>query len=264
MKMVKKILLGTLAVAAVLSLASCGKIEDDKDNIIKKNTPYTYSIDYSNNSGENKRAYESTSQNHAGALVKVTFDNGTNATAGTSKMGVIFDLKESEGKTNFYIIGLAGNNEVPNLYVSKLENIVDIQADNFGASTTAAAGKPKETELLPLAKNVTLPVNSSDGSVSVYVYFKAIYNTGSYKWAILNLTQAQADAINIDTWTIADAPANSVLKDGEITGAFTAVTNESSVPQNKHAVYARVAPNKTLKGSWNYAKTYKEAEEIEE
>ena len=150
MKMVKKILLGTLAVAAVLSLASCGKIKDDENNAIKKNSSTKYSIDYENSSSSRYRAYESTSLNHAGALVKVKFDKGTDSVAGASKMGVIFNLKEADGKKNFYIIGLGGNNANPNFYVSVMENITDIQAENFGASTTATGTNPKETEKVPL------------------------------------------------------------------------------------------------------------------
>ena len=263
MKMVKKILLGTLAVAAVLSLASCGKIEDDDKDAIK-GSGTSYSIDYKNESGNKYRAYKSTSLNHAGALVKIKFDNGTDATAGTSKMGVIFNLKEVDGKKNFFIIGLGGNNDNPNFYVSKMENIVDIQAENFGASTTAAAGKPKETEYKALnaANKINMPT-STDGSANVYVLFKANIN-GSYDWAVLNLTDAEANSVNMNMNEALAFSSSSVLSYGNIPNAFEAVDAESKIPQAKHAVYAQVAANKTLKGSWKYVKTYKESEEIEE
>ena len=71
MKMVKKILLGLTAAALVTSFIGCKQVDDEKKAIDGSNNDY--SIDWENSGDDNYRAYKSTSLNHAGALVKVTF-----------------------------------------------------------------------------------------------------------------------------------------------------------------------------------------------
>ena len=73
-------------------------------------------------------------------------------------------------------------------------NIVDIQEYNFGASTTAAAGEPKEKEWIPItggSSNLTLP-KDDNGNTYAYVWYQA--TGGNYKWAILDMTDDQANA----------------------------------------------------------------------
>ena len=60
MKMVKKILLGTLAVAAVLSLASCGKREEAGNIEIKVGAgSSSASIDFKNEGEDTARGFKS-------------------------------------------------------------------------------------------------------------------------------------------------------------------------------------------------------------
>ena len=281
MKMVKKILLGLVATATVIGLAGCKQIDDEKKAI--DGSGNNYSVDYTNDGTGTYRAYKSTSLKHAGALVKVTFNepNANNA----SKMGLIFDLHENADKSkSFYIIGLAGT-PTANCYISKMENITDIQASNFGASTTATGTNPKETIIWnPDASqgigSITRPAAVSDGSVSYYVYYKAFPNgtgdttgKGHYEWGVFDFTEAQAEtakammkkenATEEATLARLAAIANGVkLQGGTISSAFD-ITG-TTVPQNQIAVYANILEKKSLKGKWKFLDMYKEAEEIEE
>ena len=286
MKMVKKILLGLAAGAAVLSLVSCGLKDDDPEGAIT-GSGSSYKVNYTNPSTTAQdyyRAYNTTSLKHSGALVKVTFDDPS--ACKSSKMGLIFDLKDSvnenaaKGARDFFIIGI-GTNE---LYVSKFENIVDIQAKNFGATTSAdaTAGKAKETEYIKLTgSNFNLSsATNDDGSISLYVYCKA-NKDGEYKFALLageptdSSEKMKIDDIDIDNLpngvTKLSLPAvvsgsgctksNNV---GTIANAVAAVDDDSQIVQNKLAVYAMIDASSTLTGSWKFCGTYKEAEEITE
>ena len=267
MKMVNKILLGLAATAAVIAMVGCKFTDDSKKTI--SGTGNDKTINHENTTDENYRAYISTDLKHSGALVKITFEDPDKA--GFSKMGVIFDLKENKDTAkskSFYIIGVAPT-AYSNFYVSKMENITDIQAYNFGAKTNAAAGQPKETEYVALnigssknSSDITLPAKADDGSISLYIYYKAL-KEGKYEWAALKLTDEKAKNINLSTFKLSDLTTAEVLKKGEITNAFDAVNADDKVPQNKIAVYANVLKKKTLKGKWQFSKTYLEAEEID-
>ena len=281
MKMVKKILLGLAATAAVIGFVSC-KTSDDSQKAIN-GSGNNYDIDFTNDGDTNYRAYESTSLKHAGALVQVKFNDPD--PSNFSKMGIIFDLHKNaanEDAKDFYIIGLAAATGDKNFYVSKMESIVDIQADNFGASTTATAGNPKETELVPLStvnKISTLPAAATDGSVSFYVYYKSFANDGEnptkgyYEWGVFNFTDANAEVAKAlmkketngaDLASLKALAVDGVaLKEGTIPNAFDLGTN-GALPQNQIAVYAMVGAKKSLKGEWHFLDMYKEAEEIEE
>ena len=280
MKMVKKILLGLVATAAVIGFAGCKQVDDVNEAITGKNNDYA--VDYENTSDENYRAYKSTSLKHAGALVKVTFESPDENNF--SKMGLIFDLHDSKtvaDAKDFYIIGLAGTSKDKNFYVSKMESIVDIQADNFGAKTTAAAGEPKETEFVALssANKITLPPKDANGNISVYVYYKAFANgkdgtanKGYYEWGIFNFTEEQATAAKAfmkdETETGASlktlkALGSAPLTEGTMKDAFDLGTG-GALPQNQIAVYAMITKKSSLKGTWKFLDMYKEAEEITE
>ena len=260
MKMVKKILLGMVATAAIIGFVGCKATVDDPEEAIT-GSGNDYSVNYDNTSGEGfYRAYHSTDMKHAGALVKVTFDKKD---VGASKMGVIFDLQDNatdkEAK-DFYIIGL-GTLATKNFYVSKFTNVTQLREDNFGTKLTENPAKEKEVVALG-AKNLTIPAADADGKVSMFVYFKAI-NNGSYEYAVLNLTDSTAKSININDTTLAtleSAYPDNILTKGSIDSAFTG----STIPQNQLAVYAMIAPGSSLTGSWKYLDMYKEAEEITE
>lgn len=269
MKMVKKLLLGLVAVATVISLTGCMP-KDDDDNAIKKGIG-KFSIDYTYEKAadgeDNYRAYRPTSLKHAGALVKLTFKGEEDP--GSSKLGIIFGLVEKkEGKEvktrDFNIIGLAKNGQY---YVSTMTDIVDIQKYNFGATTNAQAGEPKEKEWVPItsgSSNLTLP-KDDNGNTYAYVWYQA--TGGNYKWAILDMTKDQADAWKAlkkeDKKDAAIPTATKVLKSGTITGAYVAEEGDFKEPQYPISIYAMVKDGKTLNGEWKMSGYYLEAEEEE-
>ncbi len=275
MKMVKKILLGLAATASIMALFGC-KMNDDPENAIK-GFNNNYSIDYTNETGNEYRAYESTNFKHAGALVKIKIDNA--ADCGNSKMGVIFELKDNETNkkaVDFYIIGVGTNNSQYNFYVSKYTSIVNIRDKNFGAPSNGSEGPngEKEVEYIPLSGT-----KISDLPEEFYVYCKAKID-GSYEFALLKGTPTDSTKMDIDKIDITDLPSGvelitlptSTKKNGctisgnigKIPNVFDAVTKDSDIQQNKLALYARIDKDATLKGSWKFCGTYLEAEEVEE
>ena len=281
MKMVKKVLMGLALAAAVLALAGCVPQADDTEKAITKNSMTKYTVDYKNeNSADKYRAYKPTATVHAGALVKVTFENSDNA---QNKMGVIFNLKETKEKkvvTNreFYIIGLGPSPKkgAANFYVSKFTNVTDIKADNFG--TKLAENKAVEVEIVPLASgnNIELPAEDEDGNITLWVYYKADKASGGFDYAVIKDSETIKDvAINKDT-TLASFDAETVLASGNThkTGGSTknVVTEkewESDATdkeiQNGLAFYAMIQPDSTLLGTWELplGKTYLAAEDAE-
>lgn len=279
MKMVKKILFGLVAVAAVLSLASCGIKKDDPEGIIK-GTAGNYSVNYKyeGDSTDTYRAYKPTGFQHAGALVKVTFDQGyvTTAKAGNSKFGLIFGLKETKsGDQNirdFYIVGLGATGQY---YVSKFDHIVNIQAPNFGApeeydedgvSSTGTNGEI-ETEIKPITA-ITLE-EDDDGNKYAYIWYQA-WTDGTYHIRIGNITDT-----NVSAWKQKDdASMKNQAPDFE-TGYIECIIPQTTTqitpwtaanakaPQGYAAVYARVQGNTTLNGTVKFQKDFKEAEDIE-
>ena len=284
MKMVKKILLGLAAGAVAIGMISCKNTDDTKKAI--EGSGSNYSIDYTEEDGQNYRAYKSTAMNHAGALVKITFDNPENDNY--SKMGVIFDLHDNDKDKNakdFYIIGLAGSSSL-NFYVSKFTNVTDLQADNFG---TKLSENPAKEEVIYDTTNKSTGIGSItrpaavDGKVSYYVYFKEFMNKtgdtskGYFEYAVYSMddeTAAKVKTIVNSTEDGKNAAAiegtNGVTKlySDKIADAFDLKTNTDTqkkyLPQNQLAVYVNVIANKTLKGTWKFLEMYKEAEEIVE
>ena len=276
MKMVKKILLGLAATASIMTLFAC-KMNDDPENAIK-GFNNNYSIDYTNETGSEYRAYESTNFKHAGALVKIKIDNA--ADCGNSKMGVIFELKENatnKKAVDFYIIGVGTNNSQYNFYVSKYTSIVNIRDKNFGAPSDGSEGPngEKEVEYIPLSGT-----KISDLPEEFYVYCKA-NKDGYYEFALLQGEPTDSSKkMDIDTFDISQLPdgvslitlPTSTKKNsctisgniGKIPNVFNAVAKDSDIEQNKLALYARIDKDATLKGSWKFCGTYLEAEEVEE
>ncbi|MBR4790231.1 MAG: hypothetical protein IK024_04980 [Treponema sp.] len=276
--MVKKILFGLVAVAAVLSLASCGIKKDDPEGIIK-GTAGNYSVNYKYENADTTatyRAYKSTTYPHAGGLVKVTFNEADLNNAGSSKFGVIFGYKEetknSQRLRDFYIVGLGANGDY---YVSKFENVVDIQAENFGAKTNPVnEGDPKEIMITTGGAQNNGILNSgslyedTEGNKYAYIWFQAFSNgsaKGSYKIKIGNMTDTAADnweKLSDDNKRSTPPAFDTELYTKEITEAFDACT-AGQEPQLYTGVYARVQGTKTLNGKVNFKGDYLEAEDIE-
>lgn len=259
MKMVKKILLGLVVLATAFAFTGC--LKDDTEGAIT-GSGKKYSVKYTNDGTDAYRAYKATALKHAGALVKVTFKTTDVA---SSKMGIIFDLKDAasgvKDAKDFYVIGI-GMEGGGNYYVSKFTDITDIQAKNFGASTTAKDKEPKEVEYVEYtsAGNLKLPAAAEDKSISLYVDYKLLIN-GTISYALYDITDEVAKTYKEGVFVTTEQP--TPIKAGIIPDAFEAVTDATKLPQNKIAFYAQIAPGKTLEGSWNVAGTYLEAEDAE-
>ncbi len=252
MKMVKKVLMGLAAIALVASLTGC--LKDDTESAIK-GAGKKWSVDYTNDTKDNYRAYKATGAKHAGGLVKVEFNKG--GTPGESKMGVIFGLEQykDENKKTLRKFQIIGVSETGNYYVSSYDKVADIQAKNFGTDDGAT-----EKEWVALgAKKVTMS-EDTNGNKYTYVWYQAQID-GSYKWAIASMTDDQANAYDKTTGAL---PAGATeLAKGTIEKAFDAVANESKLPQHAISVYAMIQPGKVLSGKWNIIGAYKEAEDAE-
>ncbi len=272
MKMVKKILMGLAALGVVMSLVGCIP-NDDTENIIK-GANGKYKVDYTYDGTEDVRltyrAYKSTTLSHAGALVKVVINKNTDS--GNSKMGVIFGLTErtvnKEKLRDFNIIGI-GSGSSQNYYVSTLKNIKNLQAENFGATVDAAEG-PTEKEWKPLSTSkIEHPADAvdADGNFTSYIWYQATKD-GTYKWAILDMTEEQVkawDKSSKEEKAAAAIPAaRKVLASGEIIDAFDKITDPTkNPPKSKVSFYAMVKGTKKLTGSWDVVGTYLEAEDAE-
>ncbi len=186
---------------------------DDTQGAIKGSND-NYTVKYTNSDTvEAYRAYKETTLKHSGALIKVTFNS---ANVSTSKMGVIFDLKdddENEGAKEFYCIGLNPSSSVKNFYVSKFTNVTDIQAYNFGTELPTNKAKEVEIVALNMNNNITVPA-AVDGKISFYVYYK-LMSDGSFDWAVLDMTDDKmADFKGSTKFNKAKLKDYTVLKSG--------------------------------------------------
>ena len=270
-----KILLGAVACAAVLGLMSC--VNGDPNGMIK-GSGSTYTIDYTNEADTVSRGYKKTAMQHAGGLVKVSFEEGSDSDGGV--MGFIFDLNGT-ATNDFYCIGIRDSGKY---YVSKFEGVKYLQAKNFGATDekeykTEGAKEtvyaytdgfvPDEIDgVVEKADNCSsksqISLSTDSETKSKYVYIYALCDeTGAFNWKILN-SSATDKIKNLSdkefTELTASIASEMVLAEGTIPASDTGYTKQV---QNSLAVYANVYSTKTLNGTWNFVGTYKEAEVIE-
>ena len=276
MKIMKKIAAVTIAAAALFAFAGCSDADDPNEMITGSNK--NYEIDYTNTTEEISRGYHSTAYKHAGAAVQLDFENvSKNVNAGV--MGLIFDLEEKDGVKSFNVIGVKTNNANGALgfYVSRFENVKDIQDENFGAwKKTDEKGneiKGPATETVYAPKSGTFGTaqgvkDAEKDTITVYAYAieKKVeaagkdsankdYAAGEYIYEVylINDTVANLDADG----KLVDENKNAIIL-SDTSPVATIATGYTKLTQNKLAVYANVYGNKTLKGTWTYRGDYKE------
>ena len=265
MKIMKKIAVAVFAGAMVFGFASCGAGDDDPNNMISGSNK-VYTIDYTNETDVVSRGYNATAYKHAGAAVQLDFENASN-TVGGGVMGLIFDLDEKDGAKSFNVVGVKTNDANGELgyYVSRFENVTDIQAENFG---TELKENPAKETVYVTAFAKAQGEKGTDSKVTVYAYaiekkaeadgtdsanksYKA--NEYIYKVYLINNRVAKLDG----NGNLVDEEGNSVtLADSDCVA--TIATGYTSLEQKKLAVYANVYKGKTLKGTWTYRGDYKE------
>ena len=267
MKIMKKIAAVTIAAAALFAFAGCS--EDDDPNEMITGSNKKYEIDYTNTTEVTSRGYHSTAYKHAGAAVQLDFLNVNKDTKEAGVMGLIFDLEEKDGVKSFNVIGVRTADTEGGLgyYVSRFENVTDIQADNFG--TKLKENPAKETEYVKTFGSATGVINEEkEDTITVYAYAieekatedgtdsaKKAYKKDEfiYKVYLINNKVANLDA----NGKLVDENKNPIDLSG-VTPAATIATGYTSLTQKKLAVYANVYGKKTLKGTWTYRGDYKE------
>ena len=272
----KKIAAITIAAAALFAFAGCSDADDPNEMITGSNK--NYEIDYTNTTEVISRGYHSTAYKHAGAAVQLDFENvSKNANAGV--MGLIFDLEEKDGVKSFNVIGVKTNNANGDLgfYVSRFENVKDIQDENFGAwKKTDEKGnvvkdengneiKGPATETVYAPKSGTFGTaqgvksTEKDDTITVYAYAIEKLNETKQKY------EYKVYLLNDNVGKL-DSDGNLVTEDGKainLSGVEPVATipteyTGSQPTQKKLAVYANVYNGKTLKGTWTYRGDYKE------
>lgn len=280
-----KILLTTVAAAAVIGLTSCGSGDDDPNNMIKGSNS-KYSIDYTNDSTKISRGYCDTTYKHAGAAVQFTFKNQSAEKAGSGVMGLIFDLAGSKKTTrSFDVVGVKtvdGSNKL-HYYISRYTGVKDIQDDNFGAYKKGENGHTENgpaTEIVYKKAFQDAEGKKDDDTVTVTAYAiqkkmekagkdtkEQEYKAGEwvYKVYLLNNEIKKLDKDG----NLIDENKNIVdLKEEDCLATIATGYNGDKPTQNKLAVYANVYPSEreagdkgitgcgTLTGTWTFHGDY--------
>ena len=303
MKMVKKILLGTLAVAATLSIASCKREEGGNSSIIDvKAASSSASIDKTNDDANAvTRGFKTLQTKHTDAICKLSAKVTGDTCDGV--MGYIFDYLKNEDETlNFTIAGLRLKNYSGNwkaeAYVETYKN-VDPETLESGAGfkkkdgTSALAGKNGWSYDDEAFGKVILPntnvnqtfmntaiANAKANDTPVDIWVELVANDG---------TTAGRDGV-AGTYTVnfynqdpKRAKDGNALKYGEngnktaenvgcridtatvpVANVNTPFATATSLPQTEQGFYATVYGGQTLKGEWKFDAIKQEAEEIEE
>ena len=265
MKIMKKIAAVTIAAAALFAFAGCSDADDPNEMITGSNK--NYEIDYTNTTEEISRGYHSTAYKHAGAAVQLDFLNVNKDTKEAGVMGLIFDLEEKDGLKSFNVIGVRTADTEGGLgyYVSRFENVTDIQAENFG--TELKENSAKETVYVKAFKTAK-GEKGTDSKVTVYAY--AIEKKAEADGADSASKAYAKDEYIYEVYLIKDRVANldsegNLVDDNkqkiELSGTTpvaTIATGYKELTQKKLAVYANVYKGKTLKGTWTYRGDYKE------
>ena len=257
MKIMKKIAAVTIAAAALFAFAGCSDADDPNEMITGSNK--NYEIDYTNTTEETSRGYHSTAYKHAGAAVQLDFLNVNKDTKEAGVMGLIFDLEEKDGLKSFNVIGVRTADTEGGLgyYVSRFENVTDIQADNFG--TKLKDNPAKETVYVTAFASAEGVKDAEKDTITVYAYAIEKFNEATQKY------EYKVYLLNDKVGKL-DSDGNLVTEDGkaiDLSGVEPVATipteyTGSQPTQKRLAVYANVYKGKTLKGTWTYRGDYKE------
>lgn len=299
MKLSKKVLAAFSAATLIMTagiFTSCGeeKADDENEMISGSNNNYTLSYDNSASS-TTSRGYVPTKKNHRGALVQITLNKEGTSGSGAA-MGYIWDLKSedaaasaeelsravSDKARNFCIVAFANHDGKVMPYVSRYENVYDIQADNFGTKSGVDVNgvnqKAVETEYLgwsSTSKKATKALTKdSEGNyvMTVNVHEEPVYGdetdstkvtgyTGSYIVDIYNGAVAKDELATTDVLVTTTIPATDLGYEATTNGA---IGQNHAVAQKQGAVYANVYKQSKASGTWKYADTYSADEVVED
>ncbi len=288
MKMVKKILLGTLAVAAIAFVGCKASVEDE--NHMLSVSGDSCEIDYENGSDGYSRGWETLQQDHVDGICKITAKVNSNVGSGDGVFGYIFNLKQNEDETyNFTLAGIRFTASKIEYYVSDYKNVdgstLSEGSDFLGTDGKKAKAPGNGTTATVTESNSTsngidtlksLTINNGD-EVSVWIDVVAqdgeatstsrdgIKNTYTVKFydkdpgRTMNGDKLTYNSSVSAIKTATGIGLNNPLPDG--TKHFSATKGQS-----KLGFYANVYGNRKLTGKWEIdsSSLYHEAEEIEE
>ena len=146
MKMVRKILLGLVATAAVISFVGCqgttvGEDEDGAPKIINGSTAKAYvgakdGEGYTNENESTNREMKLFTTKHYGSFAALTLTGETKSSY-NGQLGYVFNYTKNKDKTvNFITVGYRNNHGIIDTYISQFYNISESEFDkpNFGVS----------------------------------------------------------------------------------------------------------------------------------
>ena len=256
MKMTK-VLFGAAILGLVFGFASCKQDDDPNDMISGSNN--NYPLEYTNDGSDVSRGYNTSTLKHAGALVEIKF---TEVSGNGGIMGFIFDYEQTNKKSTFDVIGVRHDGAY---YISKFEDIVDLQAQNFGAKTTAADGEPKETEIVAWSNTSPKKLANWDSSTKT-AYLWIVQSEDGSQYDVYNLTSDMANAVEVKDANKGKLVYKDTTKGDVVlpTPLGTIATGYTAQTQKKYGVYANVYNKSTVKGTWKLLGSYLEANVIEE
>ena len=125
MKMVRKILLGLVATAAVLSLVSCGQVKEDEEKAIDGEN-----IGFKNEKTENYRGFITTKTKHYSANAEITIDNpkeiANSSHNANAVLGFVFGVEEVKHDPVVQVYKKNDKNE---------DEVTDVTFYNFGIAS---------------------------------------------------------------------------------------------------------------------------------
>ena len=303
MKMVKKILLGTLAVAAILSFASCQREEGGNSSIISVDAgSSSASIDYPNDTDQITRGFKTLQTKHTDAICKLSAKVTGDSCDGV--MGYIFDYLKNEDETlNFTIAGLRlkkySSNWKAEAYVETYRNVDPetlesgasfkkkdgtsalvgtnswtYDSDAFGKVILPMTGFPQDylNQMIATAKANDTPVDiwvelvANDGTSAGRTGTKGTYTVNFY--CEDPKRDKAGDALKYGEGGTTSTPSNVEGYIDSVTigkaNVNTPFDTATTLPQTEQGFYATVYAGQTLKGEWKFEQIKKEAEEIEE
>ena len=259
MKKAKKMLLAASALALVsFGLIGCGEEDDDVNEMIEKKNSKNYSVSFTNDLGKASRGYKTTSLKHEGAQMEFVFTDVA-ATSEAGVLGLVWELETVNKDTNarnFFVLGIRQKNGVPYYYISKFTNVTDINAENFG--TKLKENPAVETELVKAFQAIDGKSwkNNADDTMKVYADIKAVvkgYEVQFYKTED-DLTAGQNGVLASPKEITSTVLGSDGKPDERDLGVYTNVYGVDANGNKK--IY-------TLKGSWRFIGTYKDAEVAE-
>lgn len=261
MKMTKKLLAlagGVAILASAFVFTGCKSEDDDDEFEAITGSNNDYEINFTNETDGMYRAYKTTFNKHLGGLCQISVEKDS---TGDGTIGYIFDLESSPDRASkdprtLCIVGFnLGTPNVANPYVSRFNNVTDIQADNFGTKLTE--NKATETEYIKLYTK-TMKLDECLVSAENKYYFTVDVNGNNTTGYVVKGYAGKVEKKDLASKEVA-FEVTIPKKD-----LYPSLATDAKITQQAAAVYVNVFQGKTMKAKWHYADTYAAAEVVEE